>query len=199
MRRIVTFNHVSADGYFAAPDGNLNWVVSDDDVAAAGVQDMSECDTILFGRRTYEMFEAFWPHALDGSDTAADPHHPERRSATIRDIAVWINEARKIVFSRTLTDVRWHNAELRPTLDVRAVEAMKREPGKNMMLFGSGSVVSQLTQHGLIDEYQFVVSPTLLGSGRTLLDGVTRSTPLELAETRRFGSGSVMLRYIREP
>jgi dihydrofolate reductase len=199
MRRIVMFNHVSADGYFAAPDGNLNWVVPDDDVAKAGVARIPECDTMLFGRRTYQMFEAYWPHAVDGSGTAADPHNPERRSTTIHDMALWINAARKIVVSTTLTGVSWQNAELRPTLDVGAVEALKREPGKDVMVFGSGSVVSQLTQHGLIDEYQFIVSPTLLGRGRTLLDGVTRSAPLALVESRQFDSGCMMLRYAHTP
>lgn len=76
-RRIVTFDWVSADGYFAAPDGNLNWVVPDNEQAKAAAEDMPEFDTVLFGRRTYEIFAAFWPHAVvDASGTVPDPHHP---------------------------------------------------------------------------------------------------------------------------
>ena len=75
---------------------------------------------------------------------------------------------------------------------------MKRQPGKGIMVFGSGSIVSQLTQHGLIDEYQFVISPTLLGSGRTLLREVSKSSKLNLLEATGYKSGNVMLRYARQ-
>jgi dihydrofolate reductase len=103
-RRIVMFNQVSADGYFAAPDGSLNWVVSDEDVHKQALDGMPHVDTMLFGRRTYEMFAAFWPHALDDSATAADPHAAGRRSPAIRAMAVWLNETRKVVFSATMKD-----------------------------------------------------------------------------------------------
>lgn len=195
MRRIVMFNHVTTDGYFAGADGGLSWVVPDDDVARAGLEGMPECDTILFGRRTYEMFEAFWPHALDDSPASEDPHSPERRSETVRAMAVWINEATKIVFSRSRTELPWANSHAVPTLDPQAVEAMKREPGGDMMIFGSGSIVSQLTRHGLIDEYQFVVSPVLIGGGRTMLEGLPTAVSLRLQEAKPVDSGVVLLRY----
>ena len=77
------------------------------------------------------------------------------------------------------------------------IEAMKRQPGKDMMIFGSGAIVTQLTRHGLIDEYQLVVNPVLLGSGQPLLGGLSRTAALELLEARRFPSGNVILRYAR--
>jgi dihydrofolate reductase len=77
------------------------------------------------------------------------------------------------------------------------MEAMKRQPGKNMIVFGSGSLVSQLTQHGLIDEYQFVVNPILLGSGQPLFSGGSKSSALDLLEVNKYQSGNVMLRYVR--
>jgi dihydrofolate reductase len=197
MRRIVTFDRVSADGYFAAPDGNLDWVVPDDEVDKSGAEGIPGTDTILFGRRTYEQFEGFWPHALDDSPTAPDPHAAGRRSPAIRAMAIWINEATKVVFSRTRKDVTWKNSRLRHEIDPREIEAIKRQPGKNMIIFGSGSLVSQLTQHGLIDEYQFVINPILLGSGRPLLAGVTKSSKLELLEAKPYRSGNVVLRYAR--
>jgi dihydrofolate reductase len=197
MRRIVAFDRVSADGYFAAPDGNLDWVVPDDEVDKSGAEGIPGTDTILFGRRTYEQFEGFWPHALDDSPTAPDPHAAGRRSPAIRAMAIWINEATKVVFSRTRKDVTWKNSRLRHEIDPREIEAIKRQPGKNMIIFGSGSLVSQLTQHGLIDEYQFVINPILLGSGRPLLAGVTNSLKLELLEAKPYRSGNVVLRYAR--
>jgi dihydrofolate reductase len=79
--------------------------------------------------------------------------------------------------------------------DPREVEAMKRRPGKDMMIFGSGSIVSQLTEHGLIDEYQFVLCPILLGKGQPLLTGVSKHVRLDLLEAKALPSGDVMLRY----
>ena len=197
MRRIVAFNRVSADGYFTGPDGKLDWVVPEPALDQAAAESLGGADTILFGRRTYEMFEAFWPHALDDSPTSPDPHAAGRRSPEIRAMAVWINEASKVVFSRTRTEVRWRNSRLVPELDPREVEAMKKQPGKDIMIFGSGSIVSPLAAHGLVDEYHFVVGPLLLGSGRPLVSGVAKSQRLDLLEARPFPSGNVRLRYAR--
>ena len=113
-----------------------------------------------------------------------DPHGAGRRSPTMRAMAIWLNETPKLVFSRTLKDVTWRNSRLLHELDPREIEAMKRQPGEDMIVFGSGSIVSQLTQHGLIDEYQFVVGPVLLGSGRPLLSGVSQSLRLDLLEAK---------------
>jgi dihydrofolate reductase len=196
MRRIVTFNRVTADGYFADADGGLGWVVPEEELDREAAGNLGGGDTILFGRRTYEMFESFWPHALDDSPTSADPHS-ERRSPEIRAMAEWINEAAKLVFSRTRQDVTWRNSRLYHELDPREIEALKSGPGKDIMIFGSGTIVSQLTQHGLIDEYQFVVSPVLIGSGRQLLSGAPTSLKLDLVEAKEYPSGNVKLRYAR--
>src|SRR2546427_6428182 len=128
MRRIIVFNRVSADGYFAAADGNLNWVVPDpeldrsvmataDRVAARATG--PDSGTILFGRRTYEMFESFWPKALDGAGTSPDPHGPGRSSVEMRGMAIWINAAKKVVFSRTRKSVTWSNSRLLHEFDPR--------------------------------------------------------------------------------
>ena len=197
MRRILMFNHVTADGYFAGSDGNLNWVVPDEEIDKAAVQRMPTIDTILLGRRTYELFEAYWPHALNDSETAADPHDPSRRSSTLRDMAVWINEANKLVFSRTLKKVGWKNTRILSEIDPPAIQGMKRKQGRDMIVFGSRSVVSALTKHGLIDEYQFVVNPVLLGRGKPLMEGMSKGAKLKLQESRQYPSGNVVLRYER--
>ncbi len=196
MRRIVAFDRLSADGYFSTPDGGLSWAVPDVDLdrLAADATPGPE-NTILFGRRTYDMFESFWPHVVDDSPTAPDPHAPHRRTPELRAMAVWINEATKIVFSRTRRDVTWRGSRLVHDVDPDAVRAMKQEPGHDMMIFGSGSIVSALTAHGLVDEYQFVVGPVILGDGRSLVNGLSSPTRLELLEARPYSSGNVMLRY----
>lgn len=197
MRKIVMFNRVSADGYFSGPDGNLDWVVPDDEIDQGAAGSLSGADAMLFGRRTYDMFESFWPRAVDDSPTAPVPHGGERRSREMRAMGVWINEATKIVFSRTRKEVSWNNSRLVHAIDPGEIEALKRGPGKDIMIFGSGSVVSQLTQHGLIDEYQFIISPILLGGGKSLLAGLTKPARLDLAEIKAYKAGNVMVRYVR--
>ena len=112
-------------------------------------------------------------------------------------MATMLNEATKLVFSKTMKEVTWRNSRVLHEFDPREIETMKKQPGKDMIIFGSGSIVSQLAQYGLIDEYQFVVCPILLGSGRPLLSGVAKSLRLELLEAKEYQSGDVMLRYVR--
>jgi dihydrofolate reductase len=195
-RRILVFDRVSADGYFSGPDGGLGWTVPDDDVDKAGAEGIPGVDTILFGRRTYEMFAAFWPR-VQGEPAAADPHDPRRRSPQLQAFARSLDESTKLVFSRTLKEVTWRGSRLLPELDPRAIAALKREPGKDIIVFGSGSIVSQLTEHGLVDQYELVVNPVLLGGGRPLVSGLPTSVRLALVEARPFPSGNVLLRYAR--
>lgn len=94
MRKLMMFNRVSADGYFAAPDGNLNWVVPDAALDKEGASGTQSTDTILFGRRTYDMFEQFWPNVRDDAPAAPDPHTPGRFTPEMRVFAEMINEAK---------------------------------------------------------------------------------------------------------
>jgi dihydrofolate reductase len=194
MRRIIAFDHLSADGHFAGPDGSLDWVVQDDAVPRA-IMEGAHMDGMLFGRRTYEMFEQFWPKALDDKETAPDPHSPGRRSKEVRDMAVFINQRPKLVFSRERSEFPWQNTRRVPTLDRQSVEALKDEPGGDLILFGSGSVLAQLTELRLVDEYQLVVSPVLLGDGRSLVTGIGKKVDLKTLEARAFPSGTVLLRF----
>ncbi len=196
-RRIVTFNWMTANGYFAAADGNLDWVVPDEEQAKAAAAGIPLFDTMLFGRRTYELFEKFWSRVDDGSATAPDPHHRGERTKEHHAIAKWLNESSKVVFSKSLKKATWKNSRIARELDPREIENMKRQPGKDMMIFGSSSIVSQLTEHGLIDEYQFVLCPVFLGSGRPLLTGISKNSKLELVEAKPYLSGDVLLRYRR--
>ena len=194
-RKIVVFDRFSADGYFSATDGALDWAVPDADLDKGAAGKLGDSDTMLFGRRTYDMFESFWPHVLKDPATAPDPHNPGRHTPEMRPLAEWINAAKKIVFSKTRGEVSWTNSELRRDIVPREIEALKAQPGKTIMLFGSGSVVSRLSELGLIDEYQLVVCPVLLGGGRSLVSGMAGRVSLELLEARPFPSGNVMLRF----
>jgi dihydrofolate reductase len=195
-RRIVMFNQVSADGFFSDPDGGLDWVVSDPEIHARAVAGMPTTDTILFGRRTYEQFASFWPHALENMD-AAGPHRSSKRDPAFVAMAEWLNATKKLVLSTSLRQPSWHNSEVVPKLDAKAVARLKQQPGKDLLIFGSGSLVSQLSEHGLIDEYRFVVCPVLLGQGRTLLGDLSKRVSLKLLEAQAFTTGNVMLTYGR--
>jgi dihydrofolate reductase len=201
MRSIVMWNQVTADGYFAGPDGNLDWIVPDEefdrDVAEGIERSDTGPDTILFGRRTYEQFEAFWPHVLDSPAATQNPHGGGPVSPAMRTMAITLNEATKFVFSRTLKKVKWKNSHLRHELDPHDISALKEQPGEDIMVFGSGALVSQLTQHGLIDEYQFVVMPVLIGNGLNLLTGLLDSVRVDLLEAKQYPSGKILLRYGR--
>lgn len=200
MPRITIYNHVSADGYFSTQDGKLDWVIQDQEIAKAGAAAASAEGVMLFGRRTYQMFESYWPHALDqlsGPHGGEGPRGAGGSADSLRAMATWINASKKLVFSRTLEGVTWNNSELIHEFDPRQIEALKRSPGRDMIVFGSGSIASLLTEHGLVDEYHFVISPLILGSGRPLLSGIPKSTKLKLVESTSFPTGNVVLRYER--
>lgn len=192
MRRIVVFDNVSADGWFADAKGGLDWVVHDPELDRAVMAEGGPPPgAFLFGRRTYEMFAAFWPHV----DQGPTGPHGEPMSPELRKMAKTLNATPKVVFSRTLKEASWKPTRILPSLDPREVARMKQQPGGDMMVFGSGSIVSQLTEQRLIDEYQLVVNPVLLGSGKALVDGFSEMVGLRLEEARSFPSGNVLLRY----
>lgn len=193
-RRIVMFNQVSADGFFADPQGGLDWVVSDPEIHARAVSSMPETDAMLFGRKTYQMFAAFWPGALRDLDQAG-PHGVDKRDPGFAAMARWLNDTRKIVVSQTLKTADWAHSEISRGLGPEQVQKLKQSPGKAILVFGSGSVVSQLSEQRAIDEYRFVVCPVLLGEGRSLLGNMTQRLSLELVEAQSFNTGNVLLTY----
>src|SRR5262245_19492126 len=112
-RRIVTFEWLTADGYFAAPDGGLDWLVPDDAQAKTAAGEIARFDTVLFGRRTYRLFEEFWRNAVvDEAGTVTDPHHPGRRSAEHGVIAMALHRMTKLVFSRSVPEATWPNTRV---------------------------------------------------------------------------------------
>jgi dihydrofolate reductase len=197
MRRIHMFQRVCANGYFAADDGNLDWVVQEPALDAEAESQMTDSGAMMFGRKTYQGFASFWPTQLGDSPTAEAPHGPARRSESLKKMAVWIDRAEKLVFSRTLKDATWNGTKLLGAFDPDKVAELKRGPGPNIMIFGSGSIVSLLTEHGLIDDYTFVLSPTVLGSGQAPIRGVTAKLALKLADVKQFEHGNVRLHYTK--
>jgi dihydrofolate reductase len=184
MQKLVVFNHVSLDGYFVDVNGSMSWAKSDHQDAewnAFVAANANGDGPLLFGRVTYELMASYWPTPM------ADQHDPV--------VAERMNKLPKVVFSRTLDKASWNNTKLVKGDMVAEIRKMKKEPGEGMAILGSGSIVSQLAQEGLIDVYQVVVNPIVLGRGRTMFDGVKEKLKLKLTKTRTFGNGNVFLCY----
>jgi dihydrofolate reductase len=195
MRRIHMFNRVSADGYFATPDGGLDWVVQEPTMEAEIGGGIAGEGTLLFGRKTYDGFESFWPNAIKQGKTAPSPHGEKRESEALYRMGVYIDNATKIVFSRSRKEVTWRNSRLIREFDPAIVNELKAQPGGDITIFGSGSIVSLLTRHGLIDDYTFVVSPIILGSGKPIFTSAESRRALELVDAKSYPRGNVVLRY----
>lgn len=182
MRKLVVFNQVSLDGYFSDQRGDMSWAHKrDPEWTAFTSENASGGGELLFGRVTYQMMLSFWPtpQAL-----AAAPLVAER-----------MNSMPKVVFSKTLAEATWNNTRLIKAELVTEVRKLKEAAGPTLVLMGSGSIVSQLAQARLVDEYQIVINPTVLGQGRTLFEGVHDKFELKLEKTRTFENGNVVLWY----
>jgi dihydrofolate reductase len=182
MARLVVFNSVSLDGFFTGKDGDISWMMApDEELDALAESNLGPGGMMVFGRITYEMMASYWPTAQALQD---DPL-----------VAQWMNARPKVVFSRTLDGVSWENSTLVKGELAATVRELKQRTGGDIMLFGSGSLVAQLTDAGLIDEYQFVLRPIAIGEGRTMFEGITEPLSLKLIDSQIFRSGIVVLRY----
>ena len=182
MRKVMAFLHVSADGYFVGPKGDMSWArhEQDPEYKAFGDENARRDSVLLFGRVTYQMMAGWWPSPMALKQF---PVMAERMNVTS-----------KIVFSRTLDKAEWNNTKLVNGDAINAIRSMKQEDGLDMVILGSGSLIAQLAKEGLVDEFQLLITPVTLGSGRTAFDGISR-TELELTSSRVFKNGKVLLTY----
>jgi dihydrofolate reductase len=181
MRKLVVFNNVTLDGFFAGVNGDISWFKRDAQSSEFAIKMAHSGNTLIFGRVTYQLMAGYWPTPLAMQN---DPV-----------MAEGMNSLPKIVFSRTLDKADWSNTRLVKTDMLAEVRKMKQQFGKDMAILGSGSIVSQLAQQGLIDEYQFMVNPVVIGKGRTLFEDIKDRLPLKLTDTRIFANGNVLLSY----
>jgi dihydrofolate reductase len=182
MRKLIVFNNVSVDGYFVDANGDMSWAHRPDaEWNSFAGENASGGGTLLFGRKTYELMASYWPTPMAMRN---DPV-----------VAEGMNNLSKVVFSRTMDKASWKNTRLVNGDLAPEVRKMKNEPGDGMAILGSGTIVAQLAQEGLIDEYQIAVIPVVLGAGRTMFEGIKHRLNLTLKKTRAFGNGNVVLWY----
>jgi dihydrofolate reductase len=178
------FNSVSLDGYFTDASNDMSWAHAggDDAEFQEFVAGNAKGDSALvFGRVTYEMMAGFWP------TPAAAQMMPE--------VAAGMNRAAKYVFSRSLEKAEWTNTKVLHGEPAQEIAKLKRSDGPGLTILGSGSIVKQLAAASLIDDYQLMVCPVILGNGRTLFDGIPGLPRLKLANSRTFKNGKVFLHY----
>ncbi len=179
MRKVIVSEMVTVDGFFAGPKGELDWFVQDEELDKFAKDLLDSVDTILYGKATYELMAGYWPYAT-GS------------------FADRTNKLSKIVFSKTLKETpwgEWNNARPIKGNLAKEVAKLKQQPGKDMVIYGSGSIVQALTNLGLIDEYRIIVNPVVLGNGKPLFKDIKGGVNLKLLKTKTFSSGVVVLYY----
>lgn len=181
MRKLNVFNFITLNGYFKGPNEDISWHKhgqEESEYAAEGAQSES---VIVLGRVTYEQMANYWPTPL------AKQNSPE--------IAEGMNKSEKIVFSKTLKNAEWENTRIISSNIGEEVKKIKQSPGKDMIILGSGSIITQFSDLGLIDEYLFMVDPVALGNGTPLFKNMKRKLDLKLKSVRQFKSGVILLIY----
>jgi dihydrofolate reductase len=190
MRLTVT-TFVTLDGVYQAPGGpdedrsggfdQGGWLVpyADQDMGEAMDGFFAEVDAFLLGRRTYEIFAAYWPKVTD-------PDHP---------IASKLNSQPKHVASRTLSDLSWQGSKLIEGDLAEAVAELKQQPGRELQVHGSGQLAAALQQHGLVDEYRLLTYPVVLGKGMRLFPEGSRPTAMRLLDTKTTSAGVTINRF----
>ena len=162
-------------------------MIADEDLHRHAMENIAQADALLFGRVTYQMMEAAWRMPPTGI-------WPEWMAPWMHPFARTIDAAKKYVVSSTLERVDWNAELVRGDHLEKAVQQLKQQPGKGLFV-GGVKLAMALTELGLIDEYEFVVQPRLVGHGPTLFAGLSKRVDLKLVSRLEFGSGAVAMRY----
>lgn len=179
MRDIIVFNMITLDGFVAGPGGDISWHnAGNEEFNDFAIKQLDTAGGLIFGRVTYEMMAGYWPHDDD------DP-----------EVASRMNAIDKYVVSNTLQRADWNNTHLLGANFPDALAEAKRQPGKDLFVFGSATLCASLANHGLIDEYRLIVNPVVLGEGQPMFGREMAGTQLKLVSSRQFESGNVLLTY----
>lgn len=188
MRKIISFIHISLDGFVAGPNGEMNWIKVDEEIFDHVGKRISETDTALYGRVTYEMMEGYWPEAGKAPDASK---HDREHSA-------WYSNAHKLVLSKTLKGADLPNTTIISDNLADSINAIRQQEGTEILLFGSPTATHALIRQDLIDGYWLFVNPVVLGQGIPLFTDVKDKINLKLLTTQPFTSGVTELSYTVE-
>ena len=185
MRKIISFMHMSLDGFVAGPNGELNWVKIDDELFNHVGKRIGKGDTALYGRVTYQMMEDYWP-------TAADKPNPTKHDI---EHSAWYKNVHKVVLSTSIKEKTPNTTIISDNL-VENINKIKQQAGPDILLFGSPTATHALMELNLIDGFWLFVNPTVLGQGVPLFIGDRDKIGLRLLNTQSFASGVVELDYV---
>jgi dihydrofolate reductase len=177
--------HVSLDGFVTGPNGEMDWIIVDDEIFDYAGQRTSASDTALYGRVTYELMESYWP-------TAADKPNPSKHTI---EHSAWYKKVDKVVLSNTMKGQQLPNTMIISDDVEHRVKALKQQAGREIIIFGSPGASHSLMQYGLIDEFWLFVNPILVGQGIPLFKDIRQATKLKLVTNKAFANGVVCLHY----
>ncbi len=178
--------HISLDGFVAGPNGEMDWIKVDEEIFDHVGKRISEGDTALYGRVTYQMMEDYWPAA--GDKPTASRHDIEHSK--------WYNNVHKVVLSKTMRDADLDNTTIISDNLSDNINKIKQQAGEDILLFGSSTATHSLIQQNLIDGYWLFINPVILGQGIPLFTGIKDKTELKLLTSRQFTCGVTELNYI---
>lgn len=182
MGKLSTYNFITLNGFFKGPGEDISWAKKGEkEEEEFAAENLSAGNILLFGRKTYELMAGYWPTEMAHKN---DPI-----------VATGMNESEKIVFSRTLKKADWNNTRVISDNIVEEVKKLKQDPGKNMTILGSGSIIKLFAEKGLIDEFEIMVHPVAIGDGTPLLNDLSQKLDLQLTVTKSFKTGVVLLCY----
>ena len=182
MRKLIAAMNMTLDGFC-----DHTAMIADDEIHQHYNELLSNADTLIYGRITYQLMESYWPTVVK------DP----TGNKPMDEFAVLIDNISKIVFSRIMKNVDWRNTKLKKEIIKEEILELKQQAGKNILV-GSPGLIVALAQLDLIDEYQLGVQPTVLGSGLPLFKNIKDRIDLKYLKTKTFGCGALMLYYERQ-
>jgi dihydrofolate reductase len=182
MRKLISFMHVSLDGFCAGPKGELDWAALDDAIFADASAMIHQAGAAVYGRVVHDMMRGYWPTLLDKPDSPFVQH------------ARWVEQIPKLTFSRTMQSSDWNNVHIRR--DAKDIFRDKQQPGKDLLIFGSPSLVHAFLALEALDEFWIFQNPILLGSGTPYLQGAAK-TRLKLLRHKPFDNGVIRLNYAK--
>lgn len=185
MRKIISFMHISLNGFVAGLNGEMDWIKVDEEIFDHVGKRISKGDTALYGRVTYEMMENYWPSA--GEKPAATKHDIEH--------SMWYNKVHKVVLSKKMKNADLTNTTIISDNLSDRINEIKQEKGNEILLFGSPTATHSLIQQNLIDGYWLFVNPVILGQGIPLFVDIKDKIKLKLLTTRQFTCGVTELNY----
>lgn len=188
MQKLISFVHISLDGFVAGPNGEMNWIKIDEELFNHISERIGKTESAMYGRVTYQMMESYWPTAADKPDaTKHDIEHSK-----------WYKDVAKIVLSKTLKEEGRKDTKIIGDKLQERINEIKKVTGTEILLFGSPRATHSLMQQNLIDGYWLFVNPVVLGKGIPLFTDIKDKINLKLLNTRRFASGVTELDYITD-